>query len=382
MKYCYFILFLLMGFFSSAQPQHSKSNKITFQLFSPDLTIGSSVFITGSIPELGNWNPSVIKMTSKGNHLWEKTIETKAAFGIEYKYTLGSWEKESVNANGLPLDNFIIKVKTDTIVKNDVYFWKDGTVKNIIGQITGTVKYHHQFKGDKLLDRTIIVWLPPNYDINKKVRFDVLYLHDGQNIFDPTTSSFGVDWRVDETIDSLITAKKIKPTIVVGIYNTKDRSSEYNPAVKGKEYMQFLVHQLKPFIDKNYRTNPHKKNTAVGGSSMGGIISFALVWEYPHIFSKAICMSPAFKISHVDYVKEVEKYSGKKKKIKIYIDNGGVGLEEQLQPGIDEMLSMLKSKGFGENKDFMWIQEKDAKHFEVAWAKRIPFALIWLLGNK
>lgn len=372
-------LVIFSGYFSFSQPQHPHYNTITFQLFSPDLSDESTVYITGSIPELGNWNPSTVAMTPKGNHLWEKTIQTKAAFGIEYKFTLGSWEKESVNANGLPLDNFMAKVSSDTIIKNDVYFWKDGTVKTIVGQITGAVKYHPNFKGENLLDRDIIVWLPPTYESAKKERFDVLYMHDGQNLFDPKTSSFGVDWRLDETMDSLLAAKKIKPHIVVGIYNTKDRSSEYLPAEKGTDYMKFLVHQLKPFIDKNYRTNTGRNHTSVGGSSMGGIISFALAWEYPDVFSKAICMSPAFKISHIDYVKEVENYTGKKKNIKLYIDNGGVGLEEQLQPGIDVMLNALKRKGYKHNNDFKWVLDKNAKHFEAAWAKRMPNALIWLL---
>lgn len=379
MKRLFFSLLMSMSFLATAQPQHLNPNQLTFQLFSPDLTNETEVFITGSIPELGNWNPSAVKMTSKGNHLWEKTIETKANFGIEYKFTLGSWEKESVNANGLPLDNFIVKVSSDTIIKNDVYFWKDGTVKNIQGQITGTVKYHHNFNGKNLLDRDIIVWLPPNYEKDNHKTYDVLYMHDGQNLFDPKTSSFGVDWQVDETVDSLISTKKITPIIIVGIYNTKDRSSEYNPSEKGGDYMKFLVHQLKPFIDQNYRTNTGRNNTIVGGSSMGGIISFALAWEYPEVFSKAICMSPAFKISHIDYVKEVINDQGKKKNIKLYIDNGGVGLEEQLQPGIDEMLAALKSKGFKDSQDLWWIHDKEAKHFEAAWAKRMPNALLWIL---
>lgn len=377
------ILFLIItcSYLGFSQPQHPNFNSITFQLFSHDLPNESDVFITGSIPELGNWNPAAVKMMSKGNHQWEKTIETKAAFGIEYKYTLGSWEKESVNANGLPLDNFMVKVSSDTLVKNDVFFWKDGTVKTVIGKITGNVIYHKDFKGENLLARDIIVWLPPTYSSTTKERFDVLYMHDGQNLFDPKTSSFGVDWRVDETIDSLITAKKIKPHIIVGIYNTKDRSSEYLPAETGADYMKFLVYQLKPFIDKNYRTNPGRNSTSVGGSSMGGIISFALAWEYPQVFSKAICMSPAFKIRHIDYVKVVANYQGKKKNIKLYIDNGGIGLEEQLQPGITDMLTVLNQQGYKKDKDYLWFLDKNAKHFEAAWAKRMPNALIWLLGK-
>lgn len=381
MKNIILFLTIISSYVGFSQPQHPYFNSITFQLFSPDLSNETDVFITGSIPELGNWNPAAVKMISKGNHQWEKTIETKAAFGIEYKYTLGSWEKESVNANGLPLDNFTVKVVSDTLVKNDVFFWKDGTAKTIIGKITGNVIYHRDFKGENLLARDIIVWLPPTYNSSTKDRFDVLYMHDGQNLFDPATSSFGVDWQVDETADSLISTKKIKPIIIVGIYNTKDRSSEYNPSEKGADYMKFLVQQLKPFIDKNYRTNPGKNNTAVGGSSMGGIISFALAWEYPQVFSKAICMSPAFKIRHIDYVKEVVNYQGKKKNIKLYIDNGGIGLEEQLQPGITDMLNALNQQGYKKDKDYLWVLDQNAKHFEAAWAKRMPNALIWLLGK-
>ncbi len=381
MKNIFLSILIFSCSYAYSQPQYPHFNTLTFQLFSPDLDTNADVYITGSIPELGNWNPAIVKMSSIGNHLWETSIKTKAAFGIEYKFTLGSWEKESVNANGLPLDNFIVKVASDTIIKNDVFFWKDGTKKPIVGKITGTVKYHRNFKGNNLLDRDVIVWLPPTYEESKNQRFDVIYMHDGQNLFDPSTSSFGVDWRVDETMDSLITIKKIKPHIVVGVYNTKDRSSEYLPVEKGGDYMKFLVHQLKPFIDKNYRTNPGKKHTSVGGSSMGGIISFALAWEYPNVFSKAICMSPAFKIRHIDYVQNVEKYNGKKKKIKLYIDNGGVGLEEQLQPGIDEMIEVLNQKGYKKDYDYLWILDKNAKHFEAAWAKRMPNALIWLLGK-
>ena len=115
----------------------------------------------------------------------------------------------------------------------------------------------------------------------------------------------------------------------------------------GYAYMKFIVNELKPFIDYTYHTLPDRENTTVGGSSLGGLISFMMLWEYSDIFSKAACLSPAFKIDSIynhDFVSPVKNYSGPKKDIKIYVYNGGVGLEEELQPGIDEMMKRLKKR--------------------------------------
>jgi predicted alpha/beta superfamily hydrolase len=239
-------------------------------------------------------------------------------------------------------------------------------------------------KGAGLQDRDLVVWLPPDYDADKTRRYPVIYMHDGQNIFDPVTSAFGVDWSIDETADDLIKKKSIEPVIVVGIYNTSDRMKEYTPGEKGTAYMNFIVEVVKPLIDSTYRTRPDRKHTIVGGSSAGGIISFMLVWEHPDVFSKAICMSPAFKSLSPggwDYTRVVRSSNGQKKPIFLYIDNGGIGLDSQLQPGIDEMLTALKTKGYAEGKDFLFLPDPTAKHFEADWAKRFPNALVVVLGR-
>lgn len=116
---------------------------------------------------------------------------------------------------------------------------------------------------------------------------------------------------------------------------------------------------------------------------MGGIISFMIVWTYPNIFSKAICMSPAFRNPDgydykFDFVKVVNE-TKKRKDVRFYIDNGGIGLESELQPGIDEMLQALKTKKYKEGKDYMFVQDESASHNEAAWAKRFPEAILWLL---
>jgi predicted alpha/beta superfamily hydrolase len=379
------LLLLFTALCLTLQAQNEPVLHVTFILTSPDLPTDTTVYITGSVEQLGMWNPGRVKMDAQGNHTWSKQISINRPLSIEYKYTLGTWEREGADANGSPLSNLVVDVSQDKIVKDTVLFWTKGGRQRVIrGQITGTVRYHRALKGAGIQDRDLVVWLPPGYEAEKTKRYPVLYMHDGQNIFDPATSAFGVDWSIDETADDLIKKRSIEPIIVVGIYNTNDRMKEYTPSDKGTAYMDFVVKTVKSFIDSTYRTKPHRKNTIVGGSSAGGLISFMLAWEHPDVFSKAICMSPAFKsLSPIgwDYAKVVSLSNGEKKHVFFYIDNGGVGLESQLQPGIDLMLTALRSKGYEENKDFVFIRDAAAKHSEADWAKRFPNALVMVLAK-
>lgn len=347
---------------------------IDFSLRAPGLSKDNTIYITGNMEQLGLWRPDSIKMEYKSDSTWTKTISIDQPGFIEYKYTLGSWQTEASDSNRLPLSNFRANVSVDTVIENKVLFWTSKERPQRKSTITGTIKYHHNFKNDSILPRDILVWLPPDYEKDSTKHYPVLYMHDGQNIFDAATSSFGNEWRVDETCDSLISAGKIPPLIVVGINNSHERSIEYLPGTKGNAYMDFVVNTLKTFIDKTYRTNPEAENTIVAGSSSAGTISFMITWEYPHIFSKAICMSPALKIAEIDYVKVVNS-AEKRKEVFLYIDNGGVDLELRLQPGIDEMITALKEKGYQQGKDFVLIIDPVALHNEVAWAKRLPKAL-------
>lgn len=237
------------------------------------------------------------------------------------------------------------------------------------GKITGKVRYHKNFIGSTITARDIIVWLPPSYDSLKNKRYPVLYMNDGQNIVDPLTSSFGIDWQIDEAADSLTKMHLINEIIIVGIYNSNKRNFEYSKTYLGDAYMNFIVGELKPFIDSTYRTLDNRKNTAICGSSLGGLASFMLVWEYDSLFSKAACLSPAFKIDQFDYVTLVENYSGAKKDIKFYIYNGGKGVDEKLQQGIDEMLKALLNLGYETKKDILFTKDNEAEHSESAQLK-------------
>jgi predicted alpha/beta superfamily hydrolase len=355
------------------------SISVTFRVVSPTVKSGEKVCISGNNEKLGSWDPGSIQLQSKGNGVFELTLHFAKKEKLEYKFTKGSWQEEAQFEKGVTPSNLHIVPENDTVVTAVVPDW-GGMVTIPHGQITGEVRYHRNIAGPGIQARDIIVWLPPDYEKNKKKHYPVLYMHDGQNIVDPKTCGFGYDWEVDEHADSLIRCGAMEPIIVVGIYCTAARTIEYSPGDTGTNYMKFLVNVVKPMIDKAYRTKPQRENTAIGGSSMGGLISFMLAWEYPDVFSKAICFSPALKIWQFDYVKTV-KATKERKNVFLYMYNGGVGLETMLRPGIDEMISALKEKNYVEGKDFVFIVDPEAEHNERAWAKQIGQALVKLFGK-
>lgn len=377
-KYFLFIsiLSIFQGFLNA-----QKKVSVEVIVLCDSLSENSIICITGNDDQLGNWQPDFAKLSEIENGKWQKKFLFKKEKKLEFKITRGSWESEALNDDGSLPTNHKLNVINDTTLTVNVNLWADNFERKVEGQITGIVKYHLNINADNIKPRSVIVWLPPFYFIETEKRYPVLYMHDGQNIFDPRTSAFKIDWQIDETADSLIRKNLIEAIIIVGIYNTPDRRSEYSENDTGYAYMKFIVDSLKPFIDKNYRTIPDGENTANGGSSMGGLISFMLTWEYPEEFSKAICMSPAFKYKTFDFVENVSSYTGNKKQIKFYIDNGENETDSILQPGVNEMLLTLKEKGFNEDDDVYWFKDENALHSETAWAKRIWRALIFMFGT-
>jgi predicted alpha/beta superfamily hydrolase len=156
--------------------------------------------------------------------------------------------------------------------------------------LTGDVRTHDGFRSEHLAnERAVVVYVPPGYDASD-ARYPVLYMHDGQNLFDEATA-FRHEWRVDETAQRLITAGLVEPLLIVGIYNTGEtRVDEYTPTAspdtgrggKADRYGRMLVDELKPFVDRTYRTRPDAGDTAMGGSSLGGLLTLYLGLHYPH----------------------------------------------------------------------------------------------------
>lgn len=239
--------------------------------------------------------------------------------------------------------------------------------------------------------RDILVWLPQSYHTSSK-RYPVIYMHDGQNLFDAYTSYVG-EWRVDETM--LLLEDEGVEAIIVGIPNTKERVVEYSPYPsysskipdgRGEAYLAFIVDTLKPKIDQDFRTLSNRTNTGIAGSSMGGLISLYGFLKYPETFGFVGAFSPAYWFGNnaiFDTVRDHPFVDGK-----IYMDIGGreivgafqtvAGFAKQYLLNVRKLSELLREKGYDE-KHMRYVEDPDGKHNEDAWARRLPDALRFLL---
>lgn len=348
---------------------------VTFRVQPDSVPDHAQVFVTGNHAFLGEWNPGRTALVRQSDGSWQRTFSFPLGTFLEYKVTLGSWDREALAPDGSVPANSTHTVTGDTTLVTRVHGWRAG--RRIQGGITGTVHTHGAMEGEGILPRDVHVWLPPGYGESDQ-RYPVLYLHDGQQVFDPSTSSFGVDWQVDEVATDLIAHGALQPLIVVAVNNTEDRYEEYSDCAKGAAYRRFLIETLKPFVDRTYRTLPAREHTAVMGSSMGGLASFLLAWYHPETFSAAACLSPAF--FHHD-LNKASAGPAPSSPVRLYLDNGGVGLERRLQAGCDRMLEILQRNGMTLRGDLVWFQDPAAAHNEAAWAGRVWRPLRFLFGS-
>jgi enterochelin esterase-like enzyme len=295
---------------------------------------------------------------------------------------------------------------------------------NAFGQINpyypkvsnGTLKQIENFPSKYVSPRNVDIWLPEGYNENEK--YAVLYMQDGQMLFDSTITWNKQEWGVDETISKLLRENKIRKTIVVGIWNTKDRHSEYFPqkpfeslpafyqdsllnyakgntgtpifttTVQSDNYLKFLVEELKPFIDMNYSTNKDAENTFIAGSSMGGLISIYGICEYPDIFGGAACLSTHWTGTYTDknnpipgkIIEYLKENLPDPSTHKIYFDYGTETLDTLYEKYQKQVDSVMVGKGFT-NKNWITLKFEGENHSEKSWAKRLDIPLVFLLSN-
>ncbi len=223
-------------------------------------------------------------------------------------------------------------------------------------------------------ERDVLVYLPPSYAHSER-RYPVLYMHDGQNLFDSGTSFAGVEWGVDETMEAL--ASENIEAIVVGLSNMgEERVAEYNPFPhvwqgRGDRYVRFLAETVKPKIDADFRTLPNREQTGILGSSMGGLISLYAFFYAPETFGFAGVMSPSLWVGGGAIHNAVE--AAPFTPGKIYLDNGS------REPSARRMNALLLKKGYRKETDLRFYSEPEGEHTESAWARRLPDALRFLL---
>lgn len=280
--------------------------------------------------------------------------------------------------------------------------------KNTIPTVTlGTLERFPQFKSQFVPARDVVVWLPEGFQTGDSC--DVLYMHDGNMLFDATTTWNRQEWCVDEVMDSLIKANKIRPCIIVGIYNTDDRLTEYFPAktwqyvpevdrkdakldkLTADAYLKFIVEELKPFIDERYKPLTTREHTFMMGSSMGGLISLYALCEYPQVFGGVACLSSHLSMGHLpdgfageawatgfrDYVgQHLPEANGSL----IYMDHGTKDFDADYGKYQELLDKAVTAKGWDANHYMSRVYEGQG-HKETAWASRLDQPLTFLLGK-
>ncbi len=262
------------------------------------------------------------------------------------------------------------------------------------GGATGDLRLHEFQSRIFRNTRFLRVWLPPGYDDadNSCRHYPVLYLNDGQNLFEAATSFTGVEWQVDETADRLIREGAVAPMIIVGIDNAgKDRIREYMPhrsvhpmmlRVQGRYYPDFLMKEVMPFLERNYRVATGPENTGLGGSSLGALIALYTATARPGVIGRLLVESPSLWASHRQAIKESRAVRIWPERIYLGVgtsEGGSVDRSRSVVDDVRELAAILRRAVLSEKRLRLVIKD-GAGHNEAAWAERFPEALRFLFG--
>lgn len=282
---------------------------------------------------------------------------------------------------------------------------------------SGTLKHYEKFPSRYVQPRNVDVWLPDGYSKNEK--YSVLYMHDGQMLFDAATTWNKQEWKADETAARLMSEKKTKKFIIVGISSIAEiRHSDYFPEkpfdglakseqdslytigkkdgkllfaekINSDNYLKFIVNELKPFVDNIYPVYSDPKHTFIAGSSMGGLISMYAICEYPNVFGGAACISTHWPgVSKLEnnpipaaFMNYLKEHLPSPEDHKIYFDYGTATLDAAYEPFQLQADEVMKAKGYKASKNWMTKKFEGADHSEQSWAERFDVPLVFLMGR-
>lgn len=270
---------------------------------------------------------------------------------------------------------------------------------------TGTLEFFHAFPSKYVSPRTVSVWLPDGYSQGEPC--NVLYMHDGQMLFDSTTTWNHQEWKVDEVLGKLMAGGAIARTMVVAIDNTEDRLRELLPGkiqlymddalvedpgyALGDRYLRFLTEEVNPFIDTHYRPLADRAHTFIAGSSMGGLISLYALCEFPDVFGGAACLSSHLSIAYLkDFTKDSDAAADAflryvadklpdKDSTRLYMDYGKAGYDAAYGPYQQRMDSLFLARGWND-AHYRSLAFEGHDHNETCWSKRLDGPMVFLLG--
>jgi len=362
--------------------------QVTVPKTTPD---DAQIWITGNHEKLGNWNAKGAQLKKIKPNLYEFVADFVSGTELEFKFNRGTFASIEKNVQGHEIPNRKIRIGTNQTQNKhiSVEAWADQLIPTSAEpEISGLYSVFRSVKSKYLEPaRDVIVWLPPSYHCAPMLRYPVIYMHDGQNLFDANTAFGGNEWGMDEVmLDYIIGANygQLNEAIVVGIYNTSERMSEYTPfpdpnhssGGNGANYVKFIVDELKLMIDREFRTLPNRENTFIGGSSLGGLISLYAGIAYPQTFGGIIAMSPSIWWNNgaiIDWLFEhdIASYQGK-----IWIDMGSREKKNSIK-FTRKLANEISKLG----KNMRYHEVIGATHSEKSWHQRLYLPLRYMLGS-
>lgn len=370
---------------------------VTFEVRVPATTpADAKVWVAGDLPALGSWNGHGAELARGADGAWRVTLPIAAGTAFEFKLTRGSWDTVEKDAQGGELANRRATAagEADT-VRAVVAMWRDQTRDAVAPREhsrTGDIRTHAAFPSKFVSARDVLVWLPPGYESQSRRRYPVVYMLDGQNVFDGATSFIpGAEWRADEVADSLIRNGRLAPCILVAVANSAQRMDEYtavadprNGGGKSAAHQRFLIEELKRFIDATYRTKDDAEHTAIIGSSLGGLAALDLALDHPEVFGLAGAVSASGWWGDGAEVARIRAGSGHAARIWLDVGTAEFNPDDRGKgPRIGQSRDLrdaLIARGFREGVDLRYVEVPGAAHNERAWAARIGDILQYLIG--
>ncbi len=363
---------------------------VEFEVVAPPNTPPDQpLYLSGSEPALGNWEAAGVPLQRGEDGKYRGSVEVTSGIPYAFKVTRGTWGTVEKGPDGSEIADRPLLCDKPQSVEVRVATWVDEG-KSVPTRVTtaGDIRLHPKFHS-KILnnDRTLVVYVPPGYEQSGERRFPVLYMQDGQNLFDGRTSYAGVEWQMDEAAERLIEAGQIKGVIIVGIYNTPDRTPEFTPPPAGRAnlYGRFIVEEVKPFVDAQYRTMSDRANTSIGGSSMGGLAALWVAKEHPGAFAQVALLTPFLRVEGKPLTDLLASDTAWLKDRRVWLDMGPS--PKKYYPGDDPVgdarafATVLGSAGLKPDTDYKFVEVEGGEHTESSWQARVDEVLMFLYGT-
>ena len=354
---------------------------VTFKLILPEKykSITSRYFLS---LEQNHWKTGdTAYIFKKINGVYSLSFNYDGKYFLQYKANRGNDNSYESDFEGFGIQNRMLNVISDTVVNIHVEGWADLIKRKHTASKNVRILFDSLFVKSLKTKKQISIYLPPSY-LKSKKKYPVIYMNDGQVLFDKAYTDDGNEWNLDEVMDTLNTIKKGE-FIIIGISSAENRFPEYSPYEtnklknpKGKLYLSFIINELLPYINKNFRTKTGPENTAIGGSSMGGLISYYAAIEYPAIFGSAAVFSPAYwnSISVDSLKKETINKTGLIKS-KIFLYGGGSEGVAGLPSTLIELQQILSKNPSIKTK---LVINDIGKHEDKYWTQPFKEFVLWL----